>query len=80
MISERAPAKVNLILQVGPRRPDGLHEICSLFASLELADELRVRASDGGADRVACEGVSGENLVETALRAFRASVEPGLPG
>ncbi len=80
MISERAPAKVNLILQVGPRRPDGLHEICSLFASLELADQLRFRASGGSADRVVCEGVSGENLVETALRAFRANVDPELPG
>ena len=37
---ERAPAKVNLVLHVGrPRAPDGLHELCSLFASLDLADE-----------------------------------------
>ncbi len=46
MIRERAPAKVNLILQVGPRRADGLHDICSLFASLDLADELTLLASD----------------------------------
>jgi 4-diphosphocytidyl-2-C-methyl-D-erythritol kinase len=42
MITELAPAKANLVLQVGPRRADGLHEICSLFASLELADVLHV--------------------------------------
>ena len=35
-----APAKLNLCLYVGPRRDDGLHEICSLFEPLELADEL----------------------------------------
>jgi 4-diphosphocytidyl-2-C-methyl-D-erythritol kinase len=79
MIRERAQAKVNLILQVGPPRPDGLHEICSLFASLELADELRFRASEGGADEVVCEGVDGDNLVSRALSLFRAKVDPGLP-
>ena len=80
MISERAPAKVNLILQVGPPRPDGLHEVCSLFASLELADELRFGASDSGGDEVVCEGVDGDNLVEAALGLFRARVDPELPG
>jgi 4-diphosphocytidyl-2C-methyl-D-erythritol kinase len=37
-----APAKLNLCLYLGPRRADGLHELCSLFASLELADELTI--------------------------------------
>ena len=32
-IQARAPAKLNLCLYVGPRRSDGLHEICSLFQS-----------------------------------------------
>lgn len=79
MISERAPAKVNLILQVGSRRADGLHDICSLFASLDLADDLTLLASDTGADRVRCDGVEGENLVEVALRIFRERVDPHLP-
>ncbi|MEX1141227.1 MAG: hypothetical protein WD399_07095 [Thermoleophilaceae bacterium] len=42
MIEERAYAKVNLVLRVGPPRADGLHPLCSLFASLELADAVRV--------------------------------------
>ena len=33
-----APAKINLCLYVGPTREDGLHELCSLFAPLGLAD------------------------------------------
>jgi 4-diphosphocytidyl-2-C-methyl-D-erythritol kinase len=79
MIRERAPAKVNFVLQVGPRRADGLHDICSLFASLELADDLTISASDGDTDTVHCQGVQGENLVATALRLFRERVDPNLP-
>lgn len=37
-----AHAKVNLVLRVGPLRPDGFHEISSLFLPLDLADEIRV--------------------------------------
>ncbi len=79
MIREHAPAKVNLVLQVGRPRADGLHEICSIFASLRLADELTVRASDDDGDRVVCPGVDGPNLVEKALELFRARVDAGLP-
>jgi 4-diphosphocytidyl-2-C-methyl-D-erythritol kinase len=79
VIRERAPAKVNLVLQVGHPRADGLHEICSIFASLRLADELTVRASEDDGDQVVCPGVAGPNLVEKALRLFRERVDPGLP-
>jgi 4-diphosphocytidyl-2-C-methyl-D-erythritol kinase len=72
MIRETAPAKVNLVLHVGPRRPDGLHELASLFASLELADELTVETA-GAADEVICPGVNGPNLATAALDAFRAA-------
>jgi 4-diphosphocytidyl-2-C-methyl-D-erythritol kinase len=79
VIRERAPAKVNLILQVGRAREDGLHEICSIFASLGLADELTFVASESEADEVICPGVDGDNLVSTALRLFRERVDPNLP-
>jgi len=39
-----APAKVNLSLEVLGRRADGYHELVTLMAALELADELEVRA------------------------------------
>ena len=45
VIHERAPAKVNLVLQVGDVRADGLHSLCSLFASLDLADDAPRRAA-----------------------------------
>jgi 4-diphosphocytidyl-2-C-methyl-D-erythritol kinase len=72
MIRERAPAKVNLVLQVGPRRADGLHELCSLFASLALADELDIEPADS--DEIVCRGVTGPNLARTAIDAFRGAV------
>jgi 4-diphosphocytidyl-2-C-methyl-D-erythritol kinase len=37
-----AHAKVNLVLRVGPPRPDGFHEVSTLFVPLDLADEVRV--------------------------------------
>ena len=75
MIRELAPAKANLVLQVGPQRGDGLHEICSLFASLELADLVEVEPGGPG-DRVECAGVEGPNLARTALEAYRAAAGP----
>ena len=42
--SIHAPAKLNLCLYLGPRRDDGLHELCSLFEPLALADLIEVDA------------------------------------
>ncbi|MDQ3647234.1 MAG: 4-(cytidine 5'-diphospho)-2-C-methyl-D-erythritol kinase [Actinomycetota bacterium] len=71
MPRELAPAKVNLVLHVGRRREDGLHQLCSLFAPLELADELSLAPGEGPGDEVVCPGVEGRNLAEQALEAFR---------
>ncbi len=45
-----APAKVNLVLRVGPLRPDGFHDVHSLMVPLDLADtvEVTVRDRPGG--------------------------------
>jgi len=64
-----APAKLNLCLFLGPRRGDGLHELCSLFEPLDLADAIEV--SEAGRDEVLCAGVEGENLAARALAALR---------
>jgi 4-diphosphocytidyl-2-C-methyl-D-erythritol kinase len=77
-IHERAFAKLNLVLHVGSPRADGLHPLCSVFASLDLADQLQVEAARGGQDSVECPGVSGTNLAQAALTAFRRRV-PALP-
>jgi 4-diphosphocytidyl-2-C-methyl-D-erythritol kinase len=62
---------------VGPRRPDGLHDICSLFASLDLCDRLTFEAAER--DEVVCRGVDGPNLVTAAIAAFRATAAADLP-
>jgi 4-diphosphocytidyl-2-C-methyl-D-erythritol kinase len=77
VIRERAPAKVNLLLHVGPRRADGLHELCSLFASIDLADEVTVEPAEG--DEVVCAGVERPNLALAAVERFRAEAAPALP-
>jgi 4-diphosphocytidyl-2-C-methyl-D-erythritol kinase len=64
-----APAKLNLCLYLGVRREDGLHELCSLFEPLALADQIEV--SEAERDEVVCPGVEGENLAERALAALR---------
>lgn len=41
-----APAKINVWLLVTGPRPDGFHDLFTLFHALELADEVTVRALD----------------------------------
>ena len=77
MIVEQANAKVNLVLRVGAPRDDGLHPLCSLFAALDLADEVAVTVlEDGEVDEVICPGIDGDNLAAAAAAAFRAAA-PG---
>ena len=64
-----APAKLNLCLYLGRPRADGLHELCSLFEPLALADLIEVSAAER--DEVVCPGVEGENLAARALAALR---------
>jgi 4-diphosphocytidyl-2-C-methyl-D-erythritol kinase len=65
----RAPAKLNLCLYLGRRRDDGLHDLCSLFEPLELADLIEVSPAER--DEVICPGVEGENLAMRALTGLR---------
>jgi 4-diphosphocytidyl-2-C-methyl-D-erythritol kinase len=66
---ERAPAKINLCLYLGPTRPDGRHELVTLFDSVSLFDDLEVTTATN--DSVLCEGVTDPNLVSDALAALR---------
>jgi len=73
----RAPAKLNLCLYLGPARPDGLHELASIFEPLSLSDRLTVTESE--TDEVICPGVEGENLAAQALRLMRSEGWQGHP-
>jgi 4-diphosphocytidyl-2-C-methyl-D-erythritol kinase len=58
-------------LFLGPLRPDGRHELMTVFESVSLFDELCVEEFTCGGDRVICRGVNGPNLVAGALAALR---------
>jgi 4-diphosphocytidyl-2-C-methyl-D-erythritol kinase len=62
-----APAKINLALEVTSRRPDGYHNLVTIFQSLELHDTLSISLADSM--RVSCEhpGITDrDNLAWTA--------------
>ena len=74
VIHERAYAKVNLCLLLGPPRADGRHELVTVYESVDLADELQIEVpSLTGSDAVSCPAVEGPNLVSDALIALRAA-------
>jgi 4-diphosphocytidyl-2-C-methyl-D-erythritol kinase len=43
-----APAKLNLFLRITGRRPDGYHELQTVFRLLDWGDEIRLRPRDDG--------------------------------
>jgi 4-diphosphocytidyl-2-C-methyl-D-erythritol kinase len=43
----RAPAKINLTLRVGPRQPDGYHDVETILQAIALTDALTVTAAQG---------------------------------
>lgn len=87
-----APAKLNLGLRVVGRRPDGFHELDSLFAHLDLADELevvpardvqddaleRLPAGDEALDARPLD-LGPDNLVRRAIAALRSASAGALP-
>jgi 4-diphosphocytidyl-2-C-methyl-D-erythritol kinase len=79
MIEESAAAKLNLVLHVGPRRADGRHELASLFASLELSDEVALEPAPAAPDEIICPAVEGPNLASVAIDALREALGGDLP-
>ncbi len=84
----RAPAKVNLALQVLGRRDDGYHEIESVLLALGLEDRLEVELAESGEVTLALSGPArggvpgdGDNLAARAalevLDIARARAGPG---
>ena len=73
-----APAKVNLGLRVTGVRPDGRHELESVFVPLELADRIRLEVSSGSGVALEVGGAlpdvpaGADNLAVKAATAFLA--------
>jgi len=91
-VTVRAPAKINIYLGVGPRRPDGFHDLATVFHALHLGDEVVAERDEAGrvtVDVVAADGAMVDvaavprdesNLAARAARALGryAGVECGV--
>lgn len=79
----RVPAKVNLHLGVGPLRPDGYHELVTVFHAVGLFDEVVATEADGLSVHITGRGATDlptgdSNLAwrAAALLAEAAGVDP----
>jgi len=54
MISIPSFAKINLGLKIGARRPDGFHELRTVYQTLALHDVVRVEVQNGAGIEVRC--------------------------
>lgn len=75
-INIESPAKINLFLRVVGRRPDGYHELASLFQAVSLCDTLHLTLENK--DTLTCTDVSistdESNLVSKAICLFRKKI------
>ncbi len=76
-----APAKINLALVVGPLRPDGKHELLTVYQRVDVCDRIAVEP----APQTTVEGFAGDTIVRDALTAlggptgWRVRIEKQIP-
>lgn len=77
----KSPAKINLTLRVLRRRPDGYHELATLFHRISLCDTLRLKKTKNFSLHCSNPELStGEdNLITKAYRALQSQI-PNLGG
>jgi 4-diphosphocytidyl-2-C-methyl-D-erythritol kinase len=78
----KTPAKINLFLRVLERRPDGYHNIETLFQAVDLEDELIIEKTEGPSVLTVpgFPGLeNGENLVIKAVRRLARETGNDLP-
>jgi 4-diphosphocytidyl-2-C-methyl-D-erythritol kinase len=71
-VTVRGPGKVNLFLGVGDRRPDGYHELATVFHAVSLSDDVVVRTADVLSLQLIGEG-AGEVPTDERNVAWRAA-------
>jgi len=54
-IAVRSFAKINLGLKIGPSRPDGFHELRTIYQTLALHDVVRVEVQSGSGIEIRCQ-------------------------
>lgn len=76
----QSPCKINLILNVLPRRPDGFHALESLFLPVPLHDEITIKKSSSGIEFNCSHpalSTGPDNLVHRAASAFFTELGEG---
>lgn len=79
-VSVRSFAKINLGLRIGPARPDGFHELLTVYQTIGLHDVIRVSVRRGSGIEIQCEDPrvprdesnTCHRIVERAMMALRA--------
>jgi 4-diphosphocytidyl-2-C-methyl-D-erythritol kinase len=69
----RAPAKLNLTLEVLAKRADGLHGVRSVMVPVDLCDEVRIERSSSFRFTCDVSELAEANLVERTVRALHAT-------
>ena len=74
MKSLHAPAKINLALVVGPKRPDGKHEVATVLQAVDLTDRISLEPGT----KLEITGFAEDTLVRDALRSLAdaTGIEP----
>jgi len=74
-----SPAKLNLFLKVQNKRPDGYHNIVTVFERINLTDEVTFRSIPGKTIRITCNDphvpVGSKNLVYRVARLFQEELD-----
>ena len=82
MIERRAPAKLNLGLEILRRREDGYHEIETIFQCIDLADSIDIELTADSRIEIECNApeipVDENNLCHRAVVAMRPLAGPSL--
>ena len=76
ILQKKAPAKLNLHLEVLGLRPDGFHELAMLMQTIDLFDHISASAGVAGVVSLSCSdqslGVDESNLIVKAAVALKS--------
>src|SRR5579864_9654941 len=80
MVTAPSFAKINLGLLIGARRPDGFHELRTVYQTIALHDTIRVSVGRGSGIEIRCddprvptdETNTCHKIVERAMQALNA--------
>lgn len=81
-VTQKAPAKVNLALDILGKRPDGYHEMRMVMQTVSLCDTVAAEAAEGFALHAGGDFIPAgkKTLEQQAVEAFFAAIGRPMPG